>query len=267
MAASQPASRATRPDDLEPRGFDIRLPSAQLADLIQINCLNRVCGAFRVASGANEGHLFFAGGELKHAASGRLTGLDAVVAMLGWRGGCVEPCESPWPPEETIGMGADALLLSAAQRIDEQERHRAGVERAGGAGSGEATTRVVRRVTPPGACVAPAADGAGGAGPSLRAATPRDGLSRLAVARVSEDGHLQGPANASSDLADTAFFCHQLGCRIGEGLGLGPLRALSAEAGCGSGGEGLVIFHARSIVAARGRGEDLLPLLATLGLG
>jgi hypothetical protein len=32
-------------------GFAIRLPTAQLADLIQINCLNRVRGAFRVCSG------------------------------------------------------------------------------------------------------------------------------------------------------------------------------------------------------------------------
>src|SRR5688572_10492166 len=65
-------------------GFAIRLPSAQLGDLIQINCLNRIRGAFRVSSGPHRGHLFFEQGQLIHADFGAVTGLDAVVQMLGW---------------------------------------------------------------------------------------------------------------------------------------------------------------------------------------
>src|SRR5262245_2694888 len=103
-------------------GFAVRLPCAQLGDLIQINCLNRIRGAFRVSSGQGEGLLFFAGGQLVHASCGDQVGLDAVVIMLGWRSGSIEPSELAWPAEASIGMGADALLLHAAQRLDERAR-------------------------------------------------------------------------------------------------------------------------------------------------
>ena len=78
-------------------GFDIRLPSAQLADLIQINCHNRIRGAFRVSSGEKDGLLFFDAGQLVHAVAGDREGLEAMVVMLGWRGGNIEPCAVPWP--------------------------------------------------------------------------------------------------------------------------------------------------------------------------
>jgi hypothetical protein len=121
--------------ELPSAGFAVRLPSAQLADLIQINCLNRVRGAFRVCSGGEQGHLFFAAGQLVHADFGAAMGLDAVVVMLGLRGGSIEPCERPWPALSSIDMGADALLLTAAQRLDDERRPEAGRD---------LTTKVVR---------------------------------------------------------------------------------------------------------------------------
>jgi hypothetical protein len=126
-------------DDDAPEGFAIRLPSAQLGDLIQINCINRVRGAFRVSSEGRHGHLFFEGGQLIHAEFGAVTGLDAVVQMLGWRSGSIEPCQLEWPHESTIDMGADALLLCAAQRLDEMPLHPSAAL--------ELTTKVVRRVS------------------------------------------------------------------------------------------------------------------------
>src|SRR5687767_13422598 len=112
MVASQNVPRAPADATPEPSlGFSIRLPSAQLGDLIQINCVNRIRGAFRVASTGGDGHLFFDGGQLIHADCAGQVGLDAVVTMLGWRGGSIEPCSLPWPEESTIGMGADSLLL------------------------------------------------------------------------------------------------------------------------------------------------------------
>jgi hypothetical protein len=302
MVALPNAPRAAR--DLSPAsvpGFAIRLPSAQLGDLIQINCINRIRGAFRVSSGANEGHLFFHGGQLVHAACGDQVGLDAVVVMLGWRGGSIDPCVLPWPAQISIGMGADALLLCAAQRVDERSRR------------GDMTTKIVRRVPWPdepsarepapevfghgGAefdtnatardATAPDATARDAAAPdgmplesSAEAATPRaharepsglalksalsvEILSRLEVTRVTPDGHIQtSRAGASTDLADTAFFSQHLASLIGEGLGLGACRALACE----NVKEGIVVFKGRAIVGARGRRKDLELVLAKVGL-
>ena len=270
MAASQNAFRAA--GDVSQNaapGFDIRLPGAQLGDLIQINCHNRIRGSFRVSSGALEGFLFFDAGQLVHAACDARVGLDAMVIMLGWRGGSIEPCALPWPSEPSIGMGADALLLSAAQRLDEQARaeelraHEA-TQRP------DVTTKVVRRVSFPEPAAAPAHASepaperrSDHSGLALRSALSLESLSRLEVARVTADGDIQRlKAGASADLADTAFFCNRLASLVGSDLGLGPCRALAAE----NAREGLVVFTGRSIVGARGARRDLELVLAKVGL-
>jgi hypothetical protein len=241
-------------------GFAVRLPCAQLGDLIQINCLNRIRGAFRVSSGHAEGFLFFEGGQLVHASCGDQVGLDAVVVMLGWRSGSIEPSELGWPAQCSIGMGADALLLHAAQRLDERARD---------AGQHDATTKVVRRVAHPDesrndAQTAPPAERRSEqSGIALRSPFGFEGLSRLEITRVAPDGKIERlKAGASTDLADTAFFCQRLATLVGEGLGLGPCRALACE----SSDEGIVVFQGRSIVGARGALADLEFVLAKVGL-
>ncbi len=236
--------------EAQPLGFDIRLPSAQLADLIQINCMNRVRGAFRVSSGQNEGHLFFEGGQLVHADFGAAVGLDAVVVMLGWQGGSIAPCMRPWPAESTIDMGADALLLSAAQRLDERAF-------GGGPPPAEATTKVVRRID---LSDTPAASEQK---TELRPSRVSPALSQLQVAQVSIEGDIQQlKAGATRELADTAFFCQRMATMIGDTLGLGPCTALSLEGKQ----ESIVVFKGRTIVGTRGATADLDFILARVGL-
>jgi Domain of unknown function (DUF4388) len=241
-------------------GFAMRLPCAQLGDLIQINCLNRIRGAFRVSSGHGEGFLFFESGQLVHASCGDQVGLDAVVVMLGWRSGSIEPSELTWPAQSSIGMGADALLLHAAQRLDERARD---------ASRHDATTKVVRRVVHPDEArreadtVPPAERRSDHSGIALRSPFAFEGLSRLEITRVAPDGKIERlKTGASTDLADTAFFCQRLATLVGEGLGLGPCRALACE----SSDEGIVVFRGRSIVGARGALADLEFVLAKVGL-
>jgi hypothetical protein len=241
-------------------GFAVRLPCAQLGDLIQINCLNRIRGAFRVSSSHGEGSLFFDAGQLVHARCGEQLGLDAVVVMLGWRSGSIEPAELAWPAQASIGMGADALLLHAAQRLDERARD---------AHQNDATTKVVRRVVHPDDArgeadtTRPAARSSEQSGISLASPFGFEGLSRLEITRVAADGQIERlKAGASTELADTAFFCQRLATLVGEGLGLGPCRALAGE----SARDGIVVFQGRSIVGARGALADLAFVLAKLGL-
>jgi hypothetical protein len=270
MVASPNAPRDLAAPPASRPGFAIRLPSAQLGDLIQINCLNRIVGSFRVSSNAGEGYLFFHGGHLVHAVCGEQIGLDAMVVMLGWRGGSIEPCVLPWPDESSIDMGADALLLCAAQRLDERLRH--------DDGRVDMTTKVVRRVSLPERASAgpspqagpvigvplPPARASAPSGVSLRGSLPLESLARLEVTRVTADGNIQtSRAGASTDLADTAFYCQRLASLIGEGLGLGACRAFACE----NAREGIVVFEGRSIVGARGQRSDLAPMLAKLRLG
>jgi hypothetical protein len=232
----------------EAEGFTIRLPSAQLGDLIQINCMNRVRGVFRLTSGERVGYLFFSDGRLFHAELGAAVGLDAVVQMLALRGGSIEPCAAPWPAQSSIDMGADALLLHAAQRLDERQLE-VTQSRDG------ATTKVVRRV------VEPARDGAtterfesafpppSNPAPQALGAPSREELAGLQVAQLDEAGVIQLlKGGATSDLADTAFFARSIATHVGEALGLGPCRALALEGPR----ESVVVFKARSLVAARG---------------
>jgi hypothetical protein len=274
-------------------GFAIILPAAHLADLIQINCLNRVRGVFRVSSGPLQGHLFFSGGMLIHADFGEeAVGLDAVVQMLGLRGGSITPCVRTWPQVASIDMGADALLLNAAQRIDEGERGRA-----------ELTTKVVRRALPAGTGPRPepetidiepelepevdaeldaelepfelfelTSEPVGLAAPlpgrprelgGLPASEPAERLVRLAVAQVGLDGSIQKlTPGANPELADTAFFCQRVAALIGEELGLGECCALSFEAEA----EGIVVFQGRNLVATRGKLRDLEFVREKVGL-
>jgi len=264
-------------------GFAIMLPTAHLADLIQINCLNRVRGVFRVCSGLEEGHLFFSDGQLVHADFGdEAIGLDAVVQMLGLRGGSITPCVRAWPEVTSIDMGADALLLNAAQRIDEGDR--------GTSARAEVTTKVVRRALPaetgPGAdlevveledasehdsfdlgpepfeLAAPAPERLPEPG-AQPASEPAERLVRLAVAQVALDGSIRKlTPGANPELADTAFFCQRVAALIGEELALGECRALSFEAEA----EGIVVFQGRNLVATRGKLRDLEFVRGKVGL-
>jgi hypothetical protein len=239
-------------------GFSIRLPSAQLGDLIQINCGNRIRGAFRLSSGRHEGYLFFADGRLIHAQFGSAAGLDAVVQMLGLRGGSIEPCFVAWPERQSIDMGGDALLLHAAQRLDEMPR-------AAQTGVREATTKVVRRISPP---------DESGSFPGVRYASsvhedtlppPRpsgEQLSQLQVAQLTRHGSIQKlRSGATTDLADTAYFSERMAAAIGDALCLGQCRAIALE----SRAESIVVLKARSIVGTRGKTADLDFILRRVG--
>jgi hypothetical protein len=241
------------------QGFAVRLPTAQLADLIQINCLNRVRGVFRVCSGADEGHLFFANGQLVHADFDGAVGLDAVVKMLGLRGGSIEPCDRQWPAISTIDMGADALLLTAAQRLDEAGERRTDPGR-------DLTTKVVRRahLEPtededfPSAQQPEEVSGVSSVSPPASS-----GLQHLAMAQVGFDGTIQRlRCGASAELADTAFYSQQVAGLIGDALGLGRCQAIAFEGT----DESIIIFRGRNITAVRGSNAALVFVRAKVGL-
>jgi hypothetical protein len=249
-------------------GFTIRTAGAQLPDLIQINCQNRISGCFRISSEGEDAYLFFEDGHVAYAEHGTRSGLDAVASMLGLRGGVIEPCTRTWPTQGRLDIGADALLLRAAQRLDESTRH--------GARPPELTTQVVRRVrpsTPAGVDPLEETLPAEGARPpdSARATTGhsepvRNELQRLVsalgIVQLAEDGRvLLLKHGATEELADTAFFVYRMGALIAETLRLEACKAVYLH----DEEIGLVVFKGKSVVGARGKVAELGYVLAKAG--
>jgi hypothetical protein len=104
-------------------GFSASLSGACLPDLVQMACLSRTDGAFRVISDGRIGYLFFRQGQVVHAVIDDLTGLRAALDLLKWNTGTFEPSNMSWPNQPTIEMGWQHLLLQAARESDESGRH------------------------------------------------------------------------------------------------------------------------------------------------
>jgi hypothetical protein len=103
-------------------GFSASLSGACLPDLVQMACLSRTDGAFRVISDGRIGYLFFRQGQVVHAVIDDLTGLRAALELLKWNTGTFEPSNMSWPNQPTIEMGWQHLLLQAARESDELGR-------------------------------------------------------------------------------------------------------------------------------------------------
>lgn len=110
-------ARENKPD--EP-GFDGQLRYASLADLIQLQCGNRAHIAVSVHSLGRDGHLFFDEGQIVHARAEGLEGEDAVFEMLSWTTGSFRESPEEWPREPSVHGTWQQLLLTAAQRKDEE---------------------------------------------------------------------------------------------------------------------------------------------------
>ena len=104
-------------------GFSASLSGACLPDLVQMACLSRMDGAFRVISQGRIGYLFFREGQIVHAVIDDLEGLGAALELLKWNRGSFEPSNMSWPNEPSIDMGFQYLLMQAARETDEARRH------------------------------------------------------------------------------------------------------------------------------------------------
>src|SRR3954463_2359168 len=117
------ASGEDSPNTMRESGFRANLQGANLADLVQMECLSGRERVIRVSSGSDVGYLFFRGGQIVHAVSRRGIGETAALEILGWDDGIFEPCSAGWPDRDSIGSNWQNLLLLAAQHKDEQSRH------------------------------------------------------------------------------------------------------------------------------------------------
>ncbi|MEM6295818.1 MAG: DUF4388 domain-containing protein [Myxococcota bacterium] len=97
-----------------------------LADLLQLVSMSRQSMTLRVRCALGNGELIVAGGSLVHATAGNRRGLDAAVAILGWRDSQVSSSPDV-PPQDTwtIDVPLMELLVDAARLRDESARDEA----------------------------------------------------------------------------------------------------------------------------------------------
>src|ERR1700727_1764087 len=115
MSLKSPAQREGPTSSVRGSGFVARIKGANLADLVQMECLAGSKRVVRVTSGDHVGYLFFRTGHLVHALARSLIGEAAAMEMLSWDEGTFDPAERDWPAKDTIHCSWQGLLLRAAQ--------------------------------------------------------------------------------------------------------------------------------------------------------
>jgi predicted regulator of Ras-like GTPase activity (Roadblock/LC7/MglB family) len=97
------------------------LKDLSLANLIQLNCQEMNEVKITLEYLGKEGIISCSGGNIVHAATGPLTGEEAVYELLRWDEGTFRLQNGVTPPERTIDRNWNSILLEGMQRIDEGE--------------------------------------------------------------------------------------------------------------------------------------------------
>jgi CheY-like chemotaxis protein len=95
------------------------IQSKSLMDLIQMECLSQSSTVLRVTRGSLVGRIWIHGGELIDAETEGTHGESAFRKILEWKSGTFENLPAEPARERTITKPANALLLEAAQAMDE----------------------------------------------------------------------------------------------------------------------------------------------------
>jgi len=213
------ASGEDSPNTMRESGFRANLQGANLADLVQMECLSGNERVIRISSGADVGYLFFRGGQIVHAVARRGVGETAALEILRWNDGTFEPCSAAWPDRDSIGSNWQNLLLLAAQHKDESSRRNL-VAFPG------ARSAVPRPSSPPPPVVAPIpssmpmpASFKSEASVSTETVAPMLAQVRAAV-RLDQNGNVLSAKGDASELSQVAAYAARLAELVGDGLGM-----------------------------------------------
>jgi CheY-like chemotaxis protein len=93
--------------------------SKSLMDLIQMECLSQSSTVLRITRGSLSGRIWISSGDLIDAETDGVRGESAFRRILEWKSGTFENLPAEPGRERTITKPANALLLEAAQAMDE----------------------------------------------------------------------------------------------------------------------------------------------------
>ena len=113
IAVSEPAPSSDT-------NFHVSLTHLSALDIIQLKCLTGATQALEFSSTRyGLGRIYFQTGQIIHAETASTTGEAAFEEILRWRGGRIVELAGVQPPVRSITGSWQALLLNAAQHIDE----------------------------------------------------------------------------------------------------------------------------------------------------
>lgn len=104
-------------------GFSALLTQLTTLDVIQLKCLARSTVALDfVGEEGRQGRVFFKDGEIVHAESGAVKGVEAFNEIVGWRSGQVTEVGGGAMPNRTIEGHWQGLLMHAVHWVDEHRQ-------------------------------------------------------------------------------------------------------------------------------------------------
>lgn len=111
---------ASEVGDQERSDFSATLRNVTPMDILQFKCLAGETTAIEFKSAGRNGLVHLQSGEIAHASTGVLTGIDAVYEIVSWKRGTVLERTTVTEVERTIHAPWQMLLMEAAQRLDER---------------------------------------------------------------------------------------------------------------------------------------------------
>jgi len=102
-------------------GFEAILRALSPIDIIQMTCLRGSTSVLEFVSVSGIGHVRVVSGEIVHAATGELIGVEALNEIVGWKGGRVCEVSEPCVVMPTIHGHWQTLLMHAAHSIDQSQ--------------------------------------------------------------------------------------------------------------------------------------------------
>jgi CheY-like chemotaxis protein len=91
------------------------IQSKSLAGILQLECITHSSGVLKVSAAGAEGRIWLYHGEITDAATGDLTGREAIIEMLGWKSGYFEVLPADDTRPRTLFEPYEQLLLETAQ--------------------------------------------------------------------------------------------------------------------------------------------------------
>jgi Domain of unknown function (DUF4388) len=212
------ASGEDSPSTMRESGFSANIRGANLADLVQMECLSGHERVIRISSGTDVGYLFFRGGQIVHAVSRRGIGETAALEILRWDDGTFEVCSAGWPDRDSIGSNWQNLLLLAAQHKDESSRRNLVAFPGARSSSVPRPSLSLPPVTAPIPSSMPASSKLE-ASVSTEASAPMLAQVRAAV-RIDQNGNVLSSKGDASELSQVAAYAARLAELVGDGLGM-----------------------------------------------
>jgi hypothetical protein len=213
-------------------GFRANL-TANLTDLVQMECLARSTQVIRVMSRGDVGYLYFQNGDIVHAMSSSAVGEAAALEILGWDEGSFEQSSAGWSSAPSITRSWQSLLMLAATTRDEAERDKnrgrnvVDFPREKSASNSmpdeppPTLSSYPNRAPPPSTLPAPTS--------SQPVAPAQRGIER--AVRLDAGGKVVSTRGDCEDLVATTAYATRIAALVGEQLGLDSLKAIECISG------------------------------------